>query len=669
MASLALRGAAAEDHLYPHAERTPGPWGYIDKTGRIVIPLQFEAAEPFSEGLAAVEVHNKEGFHKTYGFIDRTGHLVIPARFNEVRPFESGRAAVRIIRKGWGLIDRDGAEVVPLAYSYVRPFREGRAIVSAGNQAGVMDLSGQWVIQPEYEAMGDYSEGLAAARRGGKFGFVDKDGTVVIPFRFRRVLKFENGKARVFGDTDGRSGFVDKTGALVASFDFDFVYEFNDGFAVVRKKGKYGLVDVDGKIVISPRFAQVGRRTDEFANIGRSRAIPPTRAYASFSDGLLPASPAYAQFGYVDKGGNFVIPPSFDEAFAFDEGRAVVKVSAERGLEIKGAKGRVAGLIDRSGQFVLPPIFDWIAPHPGGLWQVKFGDRLGYVDASGQTLTFSRSDLDTYVTEKREQITQTLAKERERFEPQAPPPGDRAVFAKAGDNEYYLRLPESHCALDDTEPADRKILDDYWVRSAKAFEAAKAAMPMPKDIEEAGKAHHDFARLNSRIILRCDQRERLRAGASWQSVQTYIMAMGTQKDRYDPSAGAGGVFASALMCGMLKGDVFKWSDSGEKDRGGTIAAAFKRLEGGEPVALRTNGLLLGFAGCYIAGVVPARDNIASPDLPAKAKLRAMSLLFLGDWLVSVITDNPSVSSPDEFFREFERDRALIQRLLDANQSK
>jgi hypothetical protein len=44
----ALRPVAAEEMLYPHAERESGPWGYIDKTGRIVLPLQFESAEPFS---------------------------------------------------------------------------------------------------------------------------------------------------------------------------------------------------------------------------------------------------------------------------------------------------------------------------------------------------------------------------------------------------------------------------------------------------------------------------------------------------------------------------------------------------------------------------------------------------------------------------------------------
>jgi hypothetical protein len=46
-------------------------WGYIDKTGKFVIPAQFSRAGKSSEGLAYV---NAEGF---LGFIDQTGKLVI----------------------------------------------------------------------------------------------------------------------------------------------------------------------------------------------------------------------------------------------------------------------------------------------------------------------------------------------------------------------------------------------------------------------------------------------------------------------------------------------------------------------------------------------------------------------------------------------------------------
>ena len=50
-------------------------WGYIDKTGKIVIQPQFSQAGTFSEGLATVLIEN--GTKKNYVMIDKTGKIVI----------------------------------------------------------------------------------------------------------------------------------------------------------------------------------------------------------------------------------------------------------------------------------------------------------------------------------------------------------------------------------------------------------------------------------------------------------------------------------------------------------------------------------------------------------------------------------------------------------------
>ena len=53
--------------------------GFIDLTGKVVIPLTFSSCEDFSEDYAPVEVGSK------WGFIDRTGQLRISPQFDEVR--------------------------------------------------------------------------------------------------------------------------------------------------------------------------------------------------------------------------------------------------------------------------------------------------------------------------------------------------------------------------------------------------------------------------------------------------------------------------------------------------------------------------------------------------------------------------------------------------------
>ena len=90
-------------------------WGYIDQTGRLIIPFNFDGAGNFSEGLAAVDIKEKTGY------IDKTGKFVIPPRFISGFSFSEGLAAVlmrRIDQEGrtpfyeYGYIDRSGRVVI-----------------------------------------------------------------------------------------------------------------------------------------------------------------------------------------------------------------------------------------------------------------------------------------------------------------------------------------------------------------------------------------------------------------------------------------------------------------------------------------------------------------------------------------------------------------------------
>lgn len=81
-----------------------GRYGYIDKTGNIVIEPQFNSPSIFSEGLAAVKIDGK------YGYINKTGKIVIEARFERALQFSAGLASVYVDDKR-GYIDSTGEHV------------------------------------------------------------------------------------------------------------------------------------------------------------------------------------------------------------------------------------------------------------------------------------------------------------------------------------------------------------------------------------------------------------------------------------------------------------------------------------------------------------------------------------------------------------------------------
>src|SRR6218665_2970306 len=76
-----------------------GKWGYINKTGKIVIKLQFDEARGFREGLANIKLDSK------WGYINKTGKIVINPRFDMAWHFEEGLAVIGLDGK-LGYIDK-----------------------------------------------------------------------------------------------------------------------------------------------------------------------------------------------------------------------------------------------------------------------------------------------------------------------------------------------------------------------------------------------------------------------------------------------------------------------------------------------------------------------------------------------------------------------------------
>ena len=95
----------------------------VTKWAPPVVQPQFGWANGFREGLASVEVAPRK-----YGFIDTTGRLVIPARFDEGGFFAESLAVVGINHK-LGYIDRSGNVAIKSQFSQAAPFTGGLARV------------------------------------------------------------------------------------------------------------------------------------------------------------------------------------------------------------------------------------------------------------------------------------------------------------------------------------------------------------------------------------------------------------------------------------------------------------------------------------------------------------------------------------------------------------
>ena len=300
--------------LYPFVEGRK--CGYISRVGAITVSPQFDVCTYFSENLAGVSINGKSGY------VDIKGKTVIPPRFESTfpEPFSEGFAPVR-------LKTTEGNEKI-----------------------GYVDRHGKFTEVDGVTEAFAFSEGLARVCKNGKWGYIDTSFKYVIAPRFRFARSFNDGLAFVGMSND--EFYVDKTGRKIIDDYGTNGGDFSEGLAWFRSKYTgYGFMDTDGRVVIEPQFS-----------------------YPCFFKEKLACAESDGKWGYIDRAGEFVIPPRFDEAEDFtEEGFAVVKL------------GGKCGLIDRTGRIIITAKYDrleWL----GGLALGAVGNVREYINIEGNTV-------------------------------------------------------------------------------------------------------------------------------------------------------------------------------------------------------------------------------------------------------------------------------------------
>lgn len=152
-----------------------GKYGYIDKTGKVVIKPQYENTMGFNEGLAATKYGGK------YGYIDTKGKWIIKPQFDFTYMFSDGLAMVEIDKKtAW--IDKTGKIVIkPQEFEKTAVgFKEGRLAVKKGGKWGYLDKTGKMAIPPQFDEANEFSGGVAqVVTDGHQHHWMDRNGKIL----------------------------------------------------------------------------------------------------------------------------------------------------------------------------------------------------------------------------------------------------------------------------------------------------------------------------------------------------------------------------------------------------------------------------------------------------------------------------------------------------------
>jgi WG containing repeat len=300
--------------------------GYIDQTGRVVIPPRFPefgtSGSEFHDGL--LEIGASHG-----RYVDRSGKVVIDRGIAGGWDFSEGlAAAVSQSEKLWGYIDTSGKFAITPRFAwtdqdYVWPFHDGMAKIEVKGKFGYIDHSGNFVIAPRFGAASDFHEGMAWVVTDGqcvyftdglcgqptfigtqpdappcRFAFIDKTGRVVSETRYLQARDFSEGLAPV--RVGKLWGFANKTGAIAIAPSFEDAAPFSSGLARIQVKGRYGYIDKSGKVQIAAQFRYAENFSENFAVVGDGPVWYIDRTgKRQFNDTFGAASPFFKGLAHV----------------------------------------------------------------------------------------------------------------------------------------------------------------------------------------------------------------------------------------------------------------------------------------------------------------------------------------------------------------------------------
>jgi len=296
-------------------------------------------------------------------------------------------------------IDKEGKIVINPQFSSATVFRDGIALVrTTGDKAlwGFINEDGKYIIPANFKEATVFSEDLAwVVAENGAPTAINTKGEVKITLQDAESVKiFQEGLAAfsVTQDSDLKWGFVDKDGKVAISPQFSATGNFADGKCAVRNKdGKWGYIDSEGKIVISFQFDEAEKFVDGQAAVefdGKAGAIDEAGKYVinpQFGgiqeDGDLYLIEQGDKYGWATREGQIVINPQFGAAFTFN-GNDMAPVQV----------GETWGFVDKEGKIKINPQFNVALPLVGGVAVVLSGEKVGFIDAEGKYLVNPQYD-------------------------------------------------------------------------------------------------------------------------------------------------------------------------------------------------------------------------------------------------------------------------------------
>ena len=176
----------------------------------------------------------------------------------------------------YGLIDFSGKKLTKAIYDEITglPYKEGELLVKKDEQYGVINIKGKELIKTAYEKITvdgyytdinqySYSGYIVSVKteEGYRYGYIDCEGKMILKPEYNELSRIteieDNQNVYMIGAKNGQYGITKNEKNLVNNEYQSIRYDSVNNVLVVEKSKKYGIVNLDGKLIVPVEYNQI----------------------------------------------------------------------------------------------------------------------------------------------------------------------------------------------------------------------------------------------------------------------------------------------------------------------------------------------------------------------------------------------------------------------------
>ena len=222
------------------------------KINKILIPvlllLNSLAYASDASKLIPVKVDNK------WGYINASGKLLIPTSYDYAGQFDKYGFAIVKTGTKYGLINKYNKKIIKEEYDHIEVVDKNKLLVKKGRYYGVINLVKDTPIDILYDEISTFENGFLKIRKDSLYGIVDTEGKLVSDALFSDIKLVNN---FFICSKEEKFGAFNLKGDEILEPIYADVVATNTVLFLIDEKGLWGGVNINGDNIIPKIYDQL----------------------------------------------------------------------------------------------------------------------------------------------------------------------------------------------------------------------------------------------------------------------------------------------------------------------------------------------------------------------------------------------------------------------------